>query len=127
MDLSLPAMSSANVPSADEMRFTLLARAAKLAVSYQHHDNPHHALRVAVRPSGWRQVLQLRRSRSMKVWLMMDTPFDGLCLGEDRMFYMLKDDEPTLTVTFFEVSACTPHEVARITEVLFDMAAPARW
>jgi hypothetical protein len=122
----MPALS-ANVPSESELRIKLLMTVASRAASYQHHENPLCALRVTVRPSGWRQAL-LRRSRSAHVWLMMDTPFDGLCLGEDRLLYMLDDDDPVaLPVTRFEITSCTLHDIDRVTEVLFEMCAPAIW
>jgi len=124
MDLSLPV--PADFPSADAIRLSLLRRAARGAVSYQTHDYPHQALRVTVRPSGWWQAL-LRRTKTIRMWRLVDSPFDNLCLGEDDAFYLLVDGESPLAATAFPVEACTPHATDRITEILFDMCAPARW
>lgn len=124
MDLSLPA--PANFPSDDEVRISLLRRAARSAVSHQRHDYPHQALRVTVRPTGWWQVL-LRRTTTTRMWPLLDSPFDGLCLGEDDVFYLLVGGAATPTATVFMIEACTPHDISRVIEILFDMCAPARW
>ncbi len=124
MDLSLPALT--DPPSADEVRLSLLRRAARSAVSHQHHDHPLQAHRAAVRPSGWWQAL-LRRNRTVRMWPLLDSPFDGLCVGDDDGFYLLVDGESPLAATTFPVEACTPHGMDRITEILFEMSKPARW
>lgn len=123
MDLSLP-ISSAKLPSLEEIRFKMLSQAADQAVSYQHHDNWYGAICVTVRPSGWWQALR-RRTVWRRVWQMPESPFEGLCIGEDRKFYMLSEDERTPSATAFVIKSCTPEDIYHITLRLYDMAAPA--
>lgn len=115
-------MMSADVPSADTLRFTLLTRAADRAASFLHHDLWYQGMLLAVRPSGWRQAV-LRRTSTVRMWPLADSPFDGLCIGEDHRFYMMHDDK----ATEFVIANCTPADITRITNILLDMAAPTAW
>ncbi len=125
MDLSLPALT--DPPSSDEVRLSLLRQTARKAVSHQLHDYPLQAHRATVRSTGWRKVLH-RSHRTVRMWQLVDSPFDGLCVGEDIDFYQLVDVESPHEAKIFMVEdECTPHQIGRITEILFEMCAPARW
>jgi hypothetical protein len=67
----------------------------------------------------------LGRTVWRRVWQLPEDPFEGLCVGEDRKFYMLSGDERTPSATVFVVTSCTPEDIDRITLKLYDMAGPA--
>lgn len=126
MDLSLP-VNPAKLPSLEELRSKLLAKAVDQAVSYQYRDNWYGALCITVRPSGWWQALHglLGHTVWRRAWPVPSSPFEGLCVGDDRKFYMVTADERTPSATAFVISSCTPEDIDRITLGLYDMAGPA--
>lgn len=113
-----------SLASDDALYQRLLARTATYAVRLQCLDYAHLAIRAATRPAKRWEVL-LRRTPSMRVWRLPNSPIDGLCLGEDEALYWLNEFTPTPSVIPFDPTYCTPDDVRKITDVLLDMGTPA--